>query len=116
MQQSGLLDDTTPEIVRAATGFGGGIAGSRNICGIITGAVIAIGLKRGRTTPDGDRETSRDLAKELLEKFEERYGSLDCGKLVEPFEDFSSKERSEFCRMMTQQVGDEMESMLAEEK
>ena len=38
-------------IPRIATPFGGGIGGRGEVCGAVTGAVMAIGLKHGREEP-----------------------------------------------------------------
>ena len=40
-----------PELMRLATPFGAGIGGRRDICGILAGGTMAIGLARGRTDP-----------------------------------------------------------------
>lgn len=39
-------------IPRIATGFGGGIARNGDVCGALTGGVMAIGLALGRVSPE----------------------------------------------------------------
>lgn len=40
-----------PEMMRLATPFGAGIGGRRDICGIITGGTMILGLVHGREDP-----------------------------------------------------------------
>ncbi len=44
----GVKSDLIPSI---ATGFGGGIGHTGGVCGAITGAVMALGIKYGRRDP-----------------------------------------------------------------
>ena len=50
----------------------------QHMCGALSGAVMAIGLKYGRSTPDGDRETSDKKAGRVIDKFIEKYGGANC--------------------------------------
>ncbi len=71
--------------VSAATGFGGGIAGTGATCGALTGAIIALGLKVGRTDPK-DKQSARRcyaLCERLLRKFEESMGTTLCKEILE---------------------------------
>ncbi len=74
----------SPLIPRIATGFGGGIGHTGNICGAITGAVMALGIALGREKPE-DRAT-RDRLYLLVESFlgevEKALGHLDCLSLI----------------------------------
>ena len=48
-----------PDIAkRMATPFGGGVGRSEDICGALTGGVMAIGVCLGRTTPEEDKTRS----------------------------------------------------------
>lgn len=41
--------EAPPEVIRAASGFGGGIGGStEELCGAFTGGIIALGFLLGR--------------------------------------------------------------------
>jgi C_GCAxxG_C_C family probable redox protein len=73
-----LLGMESEVIPKIATPFGGGIHKRRNMCGALSGAVMAIGLKYGRNTPEGKREPSSERAARLVEKFIEKYGSANC--------------------------------------
>lgn len=71
-------------IPRIATGFGGGIGHTGDICGAVTGAVMALGIRFGRSDPQ-DKET-RDklylLVESFLRKVEKNLGHLDCLSLI----------------------------------
>jgi C_GCAxxG_C_C family probable redox protein len=69
---------------RLASTFGGGIAGTGNACGAITGALMAIGLARGPgTAPDAARKADATAeAKALLAAFTARHGSIACRDLL----------------------------------
>ena len=71
----GIEDDVIPKI---ATPFGGGIAGNGLICGALQGAIMCLGLKYGRTDSKTDRQVLYQKVDNLLEKFREYYGTLDC--------------------------------------
>jgi C_GCAxxG_C_C family probable redox protein len=69
----------------AATAFGGGMGRSGGICGAISGGLIAIGLAVGRTEgkdEDGKQEAYKS-ARELLQSFRVRWGSLTCRELIQ---------------------------------
>jgi C_GCAxxG_C_C family probable redox protein len=74
----------SPLIPRIATGFGGGIGHTGNICGAVSGAVMALGIAFGREKPE-DRAT-RDRLYLLVESFlgevEKALGHLDCFGLI----------------------------------
>jgi C_GCAxxG_C_C family probable redox protein len=49
--------DACPTVMRLATPFGAGIGGRRDLCGILTGGTLIIGLVSGRTEPsDSERK------------------------------------------------------------
>ena len=66
------------------TAFGAGIIYRGEMCGAITGAMLAIGLKFGRSeAEDADaKELTYFLVKELHTKFEKEFGSLHCKHLL----------------------------------
>lgn len=76
------LDETI--CVKIAAPFGGGIGGSRNVCGALTGALMACGALNGYTsgvTPEEKKAYNRDIA-EIMEKFAAKTGSIICGELL----------------------------------
>lgn len=64
--------------------FGGGIGGMASICGAVSGAIMVIGLKYGRTRPDDNeaKQKTRTLVKEFVKQFKYRNGSFECKKLL----------------------------------
>lgn len=71
-----------PEMVKAMGAFGGGVASSGRVCGILVGAVALVSSLYSRATPaeKEDRNMWRYSAK-LTRRFEEmtqEYGSVDC--------------------------------------
>jgi C_GCAxxG_C_C family probable redox protein len=69
-------------IPRIATPFGGGIGGRGEVCGAVTGAVMAIGLKHGREEPSQSNRHAYALAREFCRRFEEESGHLYCRDLT----------------------------------
>jgi C_GCAxxG_C_C family probable redox protein len=69
-------------IPRIATPFGGGIGGRGEVCGAVTGAVMAIGMKHGREEPSQPNRHAYALAREFCRRFEEETGSVSCRDLT----------------------------------
>jgi C_GCAxxG_C_C family probable redox protein len=69
---------------RVATAFGGGMARMGGTCGVVTGALMTIGLARGNRLPS-DKETKERtylIALEFVKRFMERNGSITCRDLL----------------------------------
>lgn len=79
-EQWGLDRDAAMKISDA---FGGGMA-IGHTCGAVSGAVMAIGLKYGRTKADDDaaKQKTRALIREFVEKFTGQHGSIICKQLL----------------------------------
>lgn len=77
----GLDRDTA---LRLAQPFGGGIARRADWCGAITGALLVIGLKHGRTRADDEasRYKTYALTNELISRFAARHGPTKCRDLL----------------------------------
>lgn len=74
------------EIPRVASGFGGGIGATReDVCGALTGGIIAIGYLYGRMEPGEDIGTVSELAAEFRNRFIEEFGSTNCRVILESF-------------------------------
>ncbi len=78
-QQLGINSEVIPRI---ATPFGGGIGGRGEVCGAVTGSVMAIGLKYGREEPSQPNQQAYALAREFCQRFEEETGHLSCRELT----------------------------------
>lgn len=72
------------QVLRLASGFGGGIARQGDICGAISGAIMAIGLKHGyEEAPNIEaREKVFFLTTELLKRIRAKYGCYNCRDLT----------------------------------
>ena len=71
------------EMARMAAGFGGGMFRG-DTCGCVSGALMALGLRYGHCEPDDTENKAVMIAKvkEFQERFTEKFGTLECRKLV----------------------------------
>lgn len=69
---------------KIASGFGGGIARGGDICGVVTGAIMGLGLKF--FTSEGDVQQSKikvyEIVREFKKRFERQHGSIICRELL----------------------------------
>jgi C_GCAxxG_C_C family probable redox protein len=79
-----LETDISSETVALMSGFGGGVAGTRdNMCGALSGGVAAIGLMYGRRNPPkGNRERAYEVSKDFVGRFKTKFGTTICGELI----------------------------------
>ncbi len=77
----GIESECVPKI---ATPFGGGMGRYGEVCGAITGAMMALGLKSGRESADDTATRGEVYAKvvRLMRAFEIEYGSVGCRTLT----------------------------------
>lgn len=70
--------------LKVAGAFGGGFGRLGHTCGAITGGMMAIGLRYGKTVPEDDpaREKTYTLSREFIEKFKERHETTLCRELI----------------------------------
>ena len=84
--------------LRIASGFGGGIARRQEICGAVSGGIMALGLRFGRGEA-GDLEANDEVqlkTVDFIRRFESRHGSVICGQLLEGC-DLSTEEGRQAC-------------------
>jgi len=79
-----------PEAVRMASGIPVGMGTAGCGCGALSGGVMALGLKFGRTQPKAETGHVR-VAKQLHDEFKEKYRSACCRVLTKKHE-FGSPE------------------------
>ncbi|MDD2278358.1 MAG: C-GCAxxG-C-C family protein [Bacteroidales bacterium] len=80
-EEYGIPKETALKI---ACPFGGGIGDYGRTCGALTGAMMVVGLKYGKTKAT-DLEAQKltcDKTRELIETFENTHGSSICNDLV----------------------------------
>jgi len=67
-----------------AAGFGGGISRRGEMCGALTGAIMAIGVIQGQiyNDPGEHRKFTYESVGEFVEKFNEIHGTPICNELV----------------------------------
>ena len=78
---------------KLASGFGAGMGREQEICGAVTGGIMAIGLKHGQSH-EGDKEAKERtyrLTRELMARFASEFGSCLCRELL-PGCDLASEE------------------------
>lgn len=75
------LEEETALMISSA--FGGGIAGTGSVCGCVTGALMALGMKYGFTEPDAiGKNIMNSKNNEFLAGFKERCGAVNCRELL----------------------------------
>jgi C_GCAxxG_C_C family probable redox protein len=69
---------------RLGQAYGGGIAGTGDLCGAVSGALMVLGLHVAMVDPKDPAPKARnhELARELLRQFRRRNGSVVCRDLL----------------------------------
>lgn len=101
--------DLPDSVIRMASGFGGGMGHTKNTCGAITGAVLALGTVKGRDPFEKEELSDRvkqiqgevyPVFGEMITEMKDEYGTLICSELSNPFGDFECKARKKNCMQM----------------
>ena len=79
-EEKGIESDLIPKI---ASGFCSGMARTGGLCGAVSGAMLALNLVTGRSTPEESIEENYVGIRELLNSFAEKFGSTNCMELLE---------------------------------
>jgi C_GCAxxG_C_C family probable redox protein len=111
-------------IARIASGFGGGIGRTDNICGAVSGAVMVLGLKFGPKNPS-EREAKAkayEMTNEFIQEYARRHGAVSCTGLLgynmsQPGEREKAVVNNAFagCRDVVRNAGKLLEEFLARE-
>ena len=77
----GIENELIPKI---ATGFGAGVARSGELCGALSGGIIALGMVFGRSKNDGGLTGPGVywFSGELVSRFRDKHGEVQCPKLL----------------------------------
>lgn len=70
--------------LKLACPFGGGMGHSGEVCGAVSGALLAIGLKYGQDSVD-DKQAKADnyrIANDFINRFKKLNGSVNCTQLI----------------------------------
>jgi C_GCAxxG_C_C family probable redox protein len=70
--------------LKVSGAFGGGIGHMGETCGAVTGVIMVIGLKYGKTRAEDEQieEKAYSLIQEFVDKFNSRNGSIICRELL----------------------------------
>lgn len=80
-EETGLDEKTA---LNLSEGFGGGIGGMHNVCGAVTGMIMAANLILGKAEPKNPRATkqaSYSRTKQMAEDFLRKNSSIICAEL-----------------------------------
>ncbi|MFZ5596279.1 MAG: C-GCAxxG-C-C family (seleno)protein [Bacillota bacterium] len=91
--------DVPAEMVRMATGMGGGLGHAGCMCGALNGAAMIIGMLKGRTSAEESRDGTYSLTREFHDRFEAGYG-YTCCRSLNPYP-FDSREHLVNCLKIT---------------
>jgi C_GCAxxG_C_C family probable redox protein len=76
---------TETQRLAIAAGFGGGVARQGEVCGALTGALMALGEACGEAMvrdPENGRKDFYDRAQRLVDSFRQAHGSILCRELT----------------------------------
>jgi len=70
--------------LKIACGLGAGMGRSQEVCGAVTGGILALGMKFGRGSSDDRSATEKTYAKahELMQRFSAVHGTCNCRQLL----------------------------------
>jgi C_GCAxxG_C_C family probable redox protein len=98
------------ETARAASAFGAGVGRSKEeLCGALSGSLIALGILRGRSSAQESWDSVAAMASEFRERFQALHGCTSCGELLA---DLGPQENMEGCRRMTANAAGMMRELL----
>jgi C_GCAxxG_C_C family probable redox protein len=71
--------------LKLSTGFGGGMARKQEVCGAVTGGILALGFRHGRGEGQDKALTEKTYSdvRELISLFEAEHGSCICRTLLQ---------------------------------
>lgn len=76
--------EENPDLIRAMQALCGGIGRSGKTCGALTGGACLIGLNHGKGTPlEFGHAKINLMINDLMEWFENTYGSIDCEGILD---------------------------------
>lgn len=72
-------------LVKLASGFGAGMGRKGEVCGALTGGIIALGARYGRGRHDDRTATEQTYARtrDLMDQFESEHGAVTCRDLLD---------------------------------
>lgn len=79
-----LYGFSNSQAMMISSGFGAGIAKTRQMCGAVSGTVMLCGMEQGNDEPGNKKRAAEcfGLVKEVLDEFKEKNGSTTCADLL----------------------------------
>jgi len=75
--------DFDADLMRLATGFGGGMGEAADVCGALVGGVMLIGYLYGRTSLAEDKEDCQRYTRRFHDEFLRRCGGTSCAHFTQ---------------------------------
>ncbi len=72
------------EMFRLTEAFGGGMGGTQGVCGAVSAMVFVVGGIKSYgldKLPETNKKASYDFARELMEQFQDKIGTILCGEI-----------------------------------
>lgn len=85
-------------LFRISNGFGGGMGRKQEVCGAVSGAIMAISLVFGRGEIDSmdKQQTTYRKVRELIDAFTKDFGTIQCKELLSGCNLLSDEGQKEF--------------------
>lgn len=77
------MNVTDNALLAVASGFSSGVARHGGMCGALSGAIMALGLARGRQHAQDSVEPVYDSVNAMIQQFRDRFGALNCCDLLD---------------------------------
>lgn len=95
-----LENPVAHEVLKAAGGFPVGIGKCKDICGALTGGIMALGVVYGRNYGEAVNEKLLPLSSELYNHIKDSFGGVSCLEIIKNY-DYSTDERKRYCVKLT---------------
>ena len=100
------------DLLKVATAFGGGIGRTKqDICGALSGGIMAIGYLFGRNEPGADWTEASEKAAKLKQQFVTQHGTTNCGALLTTF---GPQENMMRCKQLSGEVAGMLTNIIDE--
>lgn len=78
------MDMDFDQIMPLAAGIGAGVAHEGNVCGAVSGAILALGVIENKMHTDAieQKEAAYASAEEFVRRFKKKYGTIICNVLT----------------------------------
>ena len=70
--------------LKLGTGFGSGVSQLGEMCGAVSGAILVLGLRHGRSSAEDQaaQQKTWELVRKFVARFKQRHGSTECRQLL----------------------------------